>query len=158
MLRSPRLVWWFFVSALLLYGNWQLFVVAVTRGQILETALGYFMTPFVSILIGVFVRKERLSALQWLAVAIAGSGVIVSGAAYGHMPWIAVGLAFTFGFYGAVHQHASDNVDALTGLTVETLLVAPIAIGQLFFLSVVAGPLTALDHGPATSFALLPHQ
>ena len=94
----------------------------LVTGHIIETSLGYFINPLVTILIGVFVRKEKLSRAQWLAVGIAAVGVIISAAAYGQFPFIALGLALSFGLYGAVRKHMSENIDALTGLTVETVI------------------------------------
>lgn len=146
-LTQPRLLGWFTLSALLLYANWQIFVAAVVSGQILETALGYFITPLVTILIGVLVRRETLTRAQWFAVGVATVGVIVSAGAYGRLPLIALGIALSFGFYGAVHQHASEDVDALTGLTVETLLVSPLALAQLAFVGTLLGGLGAFSNG-----------
>lgn len=155
ILRSPRKLGWFTLSALLLYANWQIFIVGVISGRIIETALGYFINPLVTILIGVFVRKERLSRLQWIAVAIAAVGVITSAIAYGRFPFIALGLALSFGLYGAVRKHAGDDVDSLTGLTIETVVGAVIAVPQLFAVLLITGRLGAFEHGPAVTVPLL---
>lgn len=146
ILRTPKLLGWFALSALLLYANWQIFVIGVMSGHVLETSLGYFINPLFTILIGVVVRGERLTRLQWIAVAIAGAGVTFAAVAYGTFPWIALGLAFSFGLYGAVHKHAGESVDGITGLTVETLTTAPLAAVQLTWVASVAG-LTAFSHG-----------
>jgi len=155
ILRSPRQLGWFAVSGLLLYANWQIFVVAVVTGHIIETALGYFINPIVTILIGVLVRREHLRPAQWAAVGIAAVGVLLTAIAYGSFPWIALGLAFSFGLYGAVRKLASENVDALTGLTVETLVTAPVAVAQLVVIGVFAGGLHAFEHGPEVTIPLL---
>ncbi len=155
ILRSPKMLGWFILSSVLLYANWQIFVIGVVTGRIIETALGYFINPIVTILIGVFVRKERLSRLQWVAVSIATVGVLISAIAYGKFPFIAIGLACSFGLYGAVRKHAADNVDALTGLTVETLIGTVIAVPQLIVIYLLAGHLGAFDHGPAVTVPLL---
>lgn len=155
IVRSPRMLGWFALSAALLYANWQLFVTGVVTGHIIETALGYFINPLVTVLIGVIVRKEKLSRLQWIAVSIAAVGVLVSSIAYGQFPFIALGLAFTFAFYGAVRKQVSQDVDALTGLSIETVFGTLIAIGQLVLLYQIYGHLGAFDHGPAVTIPLL---
>lgn len=153
--RSPRMLGWFALSSVLLYANWQIFVFGVVTGHIIETALGYFINPLVTILIGVVFRKERLTALQWGAVGIATAGVFVSAVAYGQFPFIALGLAFSFGLYGAVRKHASEDVDALTGLTIETFVGTIVALGQLALVFALFEHLGAFDHGPAVTLPLL---
>lgn len=155
ILRSPRMLGWLALSSVLLYANWQIFVVGIVTGHIIETALGYFINPLVTILIGVLVRKERLSRLQWVAVGIAAAGVLVSAIAYGRFPFIALGLAFSFGLYGAVRKQVSEDVGALTGLTVETLIGAVVAVAQLGLILAVSGHLRAFEHGPAVTTPLL---
>lgn len=155
ILRSPKMLGWFILSSILLYANWQIFVIGVVSGRIIETALGYFINPIFTILIGVFVRKERLSRLQWIAVGIATAGVLISAIAYGRFPFIAIGLALSFGLYGAVRKHAADNVDALTGLTIETLIGTVIAVPQLVIIYFLVGHLGAFDHGSAVTIPLL---
>lgn len=146
ILRTPRLLGWFALSALLLYANWQIFVIGVMSGHVIETSLGYFINPLFTILIGVVVRGEKLSRMQWTAVTIAAVGVVVAAVAYGSFPWIALGLAVSFGLYGAVHKHAGESVDGLTGLTVETLTTAPIAVIQIIWVASTAG-LAAYTYG-----------
>lgn len=155
ILRSPKMLGWFALSSVLLYANWQIFVVGVISGRIIETALGYFINPLVTILIGVFVRKERLSRMQWVAVAIAAVGVLVSAIAYGRFPFIALGLAISFGLYGAVRKHSGDRVDALTGLSVETIIGSVIAVPQLLVILMLTGRLDAFSHGADVTIPLL---
>lgn len=155
ILRRPRMLAWFAVSGLLLYINWQIFVIAVVTGRIIETALGFFINPVVTILIGVLVRRERLRPAQWAAVGIATLGVLIISVASGGFPWIALGIAVTFGLYGAVRKLASEHVDALTGLTVETLVTAPLAVAQLVFIGLFFGGLRGFDHGAAVTLPLL---
>lgn len=155
ILRSPKQLGWFAVSSLLLYANWQIFVAAVVDGHIIETALGYFINPLVTILIGVLVRRERLRPAQWVAVGIAAAGVLLTALAYGEFPWIALGVAFSFGLYGAVRKQTSEDIDALTGLTVETIVAAPIALVQLVLVAVFAGGITGFSHGPGVAIPLL---
>ncbi len=139
ILRAPRLFGWFALSAVLLYANWQLFVIGVMTGHVLETSLGYFINPLFTILIGVVVRKERLTRPQWWAVGVAAVGVATAAVAYGAFPWIALGIAGSFGLYGAVHKHAGEQVDGITGLTVETFASLPIAIVQLLIVAGLSG-------------------
>lgn len=155
ILRTPKMLGWFVLSSVLLYANWQIFVYGIVTGHILETALGYFINPLVTILIGVVFRKEKLSRAQWFAVGVAAVGVLISAIAYGQFPIIALGLAFSFGLYGAVRKHASQDVDAMTGLTVETIIGSVIAVAQLGLVLVVVGQLSAFEFGPSVTIPLL---
>lgn len=154
ILASPRLLGWFTLSSLLLYANWQLFIVGVMTGHVLETSLGYFINPLLTILIGVVVRKERLTRAQWVAVAIAAVGVTIAAIAYGAFPWIALGLAVSFGLYGAVHKHAGEQVDGITGLTVETLASLPFAAVQMLVVALTSG-VTAFSFGPGIAVLVM---
>lgn len=154
ILQSPRLFGWFALSAMLLYANWQIFILGVMTGHVLETSLGYFINPLFTILIGVLVRKERLSRPQWIAVGIAAVGVAIAAIAYGQFPWIALGLAVSFGLYGAVHKHAGEEVDGVTGLTVETLASLPVAAVQLVAVVGLIG-INAFSFGPGVTVLVL---
>jgi chloramphenicol-sensitive protein RarD len=114
-------------AAVLIAGNWLVFVYGVNSGHVVETSLGYFINPLVSVLLGVVVFSERLRPLQWIAVAIAAVAVAVLTVDYGRPPWIALSLALTFGLYGVMKKLV--RVEAAPGLFVETALVAvPAAI------------------------------
>ena len=154
ILRDPRRLGWFALSGLLLYANWQIFIIGVMTGHILETSLGYFINPLVTILIGVVVRKERLSRLQWAAVAVAAVGVLIAAIAYGAFPWIAIGISLSFGFYGAVHKHVGEHVDGVTGLTIETLMTVPVGIVQGIIVAATIG-LNAFSFGPGIAALVL---
>ncbi len=112
-------------STLLIATNWLTFLFAVQRGEVLQSSLGYFMTPLLSVLLGFVFLHERLGLLQKLSVLFAFAGVFYLIFEYGHIPWIALILALSFSFYGLLRKVA--EIDALIGLTVETLLLAPIA-------------------------------
>jgi len=134
-------------AAVLIAVNWFLYVWAVTHHFIVETSLGYFITPLVNVLLGVVFLRERLRTFQWVAIALAATGVGYLAIVYGDVPWIAIGLATTFGTYGLVKKKAP--LGSVAGLTLETgLLFVP----ALVFLSVVemrgAGAFLRLD--PAT--------
>jgi chloramphenicol-sensitive protein RarD len=108
-------------AALLIAVNWLVFVYAVNSGHVVETSLGYFINPLVSVLLGVVVFSERLRPLQWTAVGIAAVAVAVLTVDYGRPPWIALALAVSFGLYGLMKKVV--RVEAAPGLFVETALV-----------------------------------
>ncbi|MGY2127196.1 EamA family transporter RarD [Blastococcus sp. SYSU DS0617] len=116
-------------AALLIAANWLIFVYGVNSGHVVETSLGYFINPLVSVLLGVVVFGERLRRLQWAAVAIAAVAVAVLTVDYGRPPWIALGLAASFGLYGLMKKLV--RVEAAPGLLVETALVTVPAIALL---------------------------
>jgi chloramphenicol-sensitive protein RarD len=105
--------------------NWTAYVYSVSTNQVVEAALGYFINPLVSVAMGVVILRERLKGGQWAAVGIAGVGVLVIGIAEGAAPWIGLILAFSFGSYGLLKKLA--GVDAVPGLTVETIVLLPAA-------------------------------
>jgi chloramphenicol-sensitive protein RarD len=114
-------------AAVLIGFHWFLYVWAVNHGFIVETSLGYFITPLVNVLLGVLVFRERLRTLQWVAVGLAAAGVLHLTRAYGTLPWIAVGLALSFGSYGLVKK--KSPLGSLEGLTLETaILLVPAVV------------------------------
>jgi len=143
--RRPRLVAQFALSALLLSANWLLYVWAVNHGHVVEASLGYFVTPLVNVLLGTWVLKERPRRLQWLAVAVAACGVLWLTASLGRPPWIALGLAASFGTYGLLRKTA--QLGALEGLAVETAAIAPVALVALAWMSAPHGGLPGLFAG-----------
>jgi chloramphenicol-sensitive protein RarD len=128
-LRQPRRVALFAVSALLLAGNWLVYVLAVQTGRVAEASLGYFITPLVNVLLGVLVLRERLRVLQWVAVALAACAVLWLTWQAGRLPWIALTLAASFGLYGLMRKTAP--LGALEGLVLENLLLAPLVLPAL---------------------------
>jgi chloramphenicol-sensitive protein RarD len=132
-LRNRRAVALLTVSALLIAANWLVFIIAVGHAQVIQSSLGYFMTPFISVLLGVLFLRERLRRLQLVSLLLAAVGVLLLNLQYGRFPWVALILALTFGSYGLLRKIVS--VDSLTGLTVETLLLGPAALGYLLFVS-----------------------
>lgn len=119
------------IAAVLLSFNWLIYVWGVNAGFIVETSLGYFINPLLSVLLGVIFLRERLRPLQWLPVGLAAVGVGYLTFVYGGLPWIALSLAFTFGFYGFVKK--LSPLGSLYGLTLETAIVFPIALGYIAF-------------------------
>lgn len=123
---SARVVGLYAVAAALIAGNWFLYIYAVNAGFIVETSLGYYITPLVNVLFGVLFFHERMRPAQWVAIALATAGVVQLTYAYGALPWIAFGLAASFGTYGLAKKKAP--LDPLEGLTLETAILAPVAI------------------------------
>jgi chloramphenicol-sensitive protein RarD len=121
----------YLVSGLLLSANWLIYVWGVNAGHIVDASLGYFINPLFSVLLGVIFLRERLRLSQWIPVGLAAIGVIYLTWMYGSLPWIALSLAFTFGFYGLVKKAAP--LGSLYGLTLETGLVFLPALGYLIF-------------------------
>lgn len=135
------------IAAALIAVNWLTYTYGVTTGQAVEAALGYFINPLVSVLIGVIVLKEKLRPLQWAAVGIGFIAVGVLTVSYGKLPWIALTLAFSFGLYGFVKKRVGPKVDAVTSLSVETIVLAPLAAVTMVVLG-VTGTATLASQGP----------
>jgi chloramphenicol-sensitive protein RarD len=131
-LRRPRVLAGFAVSALMLAGNWFLYIWSINHGRIIDASLGYFITPLVNVLFGYAFLGERLRRMQWAAVTLAALGVVWLALQSGHPPWIGLTLAATFGTYGLLRKTAA--LGALEGLSLETLLLSPLALGYLGWL------------------------
>jgi chloramphenicol-sensitive protein RarD len=122
----------FILTAILLSINWFTYIWAVNAGYIVESSLGYFINPLVSVLLGVVFMKEKLRVWQWVSVALALVGIAYLTWRYGSLPWIGLTLAFSFAFYGLVKKKAT--LYSLQGITVETGIMGIPAIGYLLFL------------------------
>lgn len=138
------------VAAVLIAANWLTFVYGVNSGHVVETSLGYFINPLVSVLLGVVVFHERLRRLQWVAVGIAALAVVVLTVDYGRPPWIALTLALTFGLYGLMKKLV--RVEAAPGLFLETLVVV---VPALVVLGVLQGDGSGTFGGAGAGHALL---
>lgn len=135
-------------AGLLIAVNWGLYIYSVFAGHVVEAALGYFMSPLVNVVLGVLVLRERLRPVQWAAVALAVGAVTVIAVENGAPPWIAMGLAASFGIYGLIKRMVP--VDPVPGFTAESLALAPIAIAVAVGFEVSgAGTFTALGPGHA---------
>ena len=117
----PRMIAQYALAAVLLAVNWGMYVWGVNAGYVVQTSLGYFINPLVSVLLGVFFLKERLRPLQWLAVGLAALGVLYLTLSAGELPWIALVLAFSFGLYGLVKK--TSPLAPLYGLSLETVIL-----------------------------------
>src|SRR5438046_5400276 len=141
--RSRRSTLFCFGSGVMVGLNWLLFIWAVNIGHVLETSLGYFMTPIVNVLLGAIILRERLSISQIASILIASVAVCILAFGYGHFPWIAVGLCTTFGLYGLLRKQSGTA--AIPGLFLETLFLLPLA---LIYLDLLANR-GALIFGPS---------
>ncbi|GAA0333024.1 EamA family transporter RarD [Bacillus carboniphilus] len=113
--------------------NWLLYIYAVNTEHIVQTSLGYYINPLVSVLLGIVFLKETLSKLEIVSLMLAMIGVLVMTISYGHIPWLSLGLAFSFGIYGLLKKVV--KVESSVGLTLETLITLPIALVFVFWLS-----------------------
>jgi len=139
------------VAAVVVAINWGTYIYGVNSHRVVETSLGYFINPLVTVLMGVVLLRERLRPWQWLALGIAFVAVLGLTIEYGHPPWVALTLAFSFGTYGLAKKKA--GVEAVESLTFETLVLAPIAVGYLIWLG-ASGSGHFVGHGVGHTFLL----
>lgn len=132
-LANPRIALTLLLTAVLIGINWLVYIYAVVSGHVLEGSLGYYLNPLVNVLLGVFLLKERLSRMQKAAVFLAGAGVAILAFGAGEAIWISLTLAASFAVYGFLRKVAP--VESLEGLWIETLFLAPLALGWVFWLS-----------------------
>ena len=130
--QQPRLGWWVAAAALFVTANWLIFVWAVNAGRVLETSLGYYINPLVSILFAFLFLGERLRRMQAIALALAACGVVNQVLHLGQLPWVSIALAVSFAAYGLLRKHIP--LDAVNGLFFETLLATPFALAYLLWL------------------------
>jgi chloramphenicol-sensitive protein RarD len=131
-------------AAVFLAFNWGVYIYGVTTDRVVETSLGYFINPLVTVMLGVVVLRERLRRVQWLALGVATVAVLFLAVQSGRLPWIALVLAFSFGAYGLLKK--TSHVGALEGLTVETAVLTPVALAYLAVLQ-ASGDSTLATHG-----------
>ncbi|WP_148574041.1 EamA family transporter RarD [Nocardioides caldifontis] len=145
LLREPRTRWLLVLASAVISVNWGTFIWGVNNEHVVETSLGYFINPLVTVLAGVVVLGERLRPLQWTAMGLAALAVAGLTWDYGRPPWVALTLAFSFAAYGLVRKKA--DVGAVEGLAVETAVVTPVAVGYLVWLQ-LAGQSHAFEDPP----------
>jgi len=144
IVRNPRTFRLLTLAAVVVAINWGTYIWGVNQGLVVETSLGYFINPLVTVMMGVVILKERLRGWQWLAIGVAFVAVLALTLDYGHPPWVALVLAFSFGTYGLAKKQA--NAGAIESLTFETVVLIPLALGYLIWLT-VAGKGHFLGHG-----------
>ena len=133
-LSAPRRLGAVLGCAVLIAANWGLYIYAVESRQVLQASLGYFLTPLVNVALGMLVLRETMAGLQRIAVAIAAAAIVIQLVLLGELPWISLTLALTFGTYGLLRKQVP--LDGLSGLLVETLLLLPLGLMALTWLSV----------------------
>ncbi|NHM30605.1 EamA family transporter RarD [Neobacillus terrae] len=122
------------IASILISINWFIYIWAVNSDQMIQASLGYYINPLVSVLLGMFVLKEKLTFIQYFSFSLALIGVLIISISYGHIPWISLALAVSFGLYGLVKKLIT--VESSIGLTLETLVITPLAaiyMGYLFY-------------------------
>jgi len=134
--------------------NWLVYVYASTTGQVVEASLGYFTNPIVTVLLAVIVLRERLRPLQWVAISLSAVAVAIISIGYGSFPWIALSLAFSFGLYGLVKKRVGPKADAVSGLAIETAILAPAALVAFGVIAATSG-LTIGAYGPGYTAVML---
>lgn len=145
--KNRRNLIWVAVSAILIFINWSIYVVAVASHHVVEASLGYFINPLITILLAVFFLKEKLGRAQWVAVGFGLVAVIVLSFDYGRLPWIALSLATSFGVYGLAKNKLGGKVKALTSFSIESGFVVPLAIVQLILVNLFGGGLMFASEG-----------
>ena len=147
LIRSPKKLGWVAVASLFIFINWSVYVVAVATSNVLETSLGYFINPLITVLFAVVFLKERLRRGQWVALGIGLVAVSILTFDYGRPPWIALVLALSFGTYSLAKNRVGGKIRALQSFTIESGLVLPVALVQLWIVSmytpimIFSGPL-----------------
>jgi len=132
-LTSKKKMTYLVSTSLLVGANWLIFIWAVNANHMLDASLGYYINPLINVLLGMLFLGERLRKLQWFAVGLAAIGVLVQLIAFGSVPIVAIGLAFSFGFYGLLRKKV--GLEAQTGLFIETLVMLPAAMIYLLFIA-----------------------
>ncbi len=145
LLAEPRRRWPLVAAAVLISVNWGGYIWGVNNGRVVETSLGYFITPLFTVLLGVIFLKERLRVAQWIALGVAFVAVAALTIENGRPPWLAIVLTFSFGFYGLAKKRAGAG--AIEGMAVETATIAPIALAALVVLA-LHGDSTVTHQGP----------
>ncbi|MGI2326337.1 EamA family transporter RarD [Planococcus sp. YIM B11945] len=149
--KSKKTFFTLMAASYLITANWFLYIFAVTNDRIVETSLGYYVNPLVSVLLGVFFLKEKLTPAIKVAFGLAAAGVIILTVSYGTFPWLAFGMAFTFAFYGLIKK--TIKLNALRGLALETLFVLPVA--TLYYIYLFYTGEAAFLHGSGSTDILL---
>jgi chloramphenicol-sensitive protein RarD len=135
IVKSAQRLKWVAVASLMIYINWVVYVVAVATGNVIESSLGYFINPLVTVLFAVLLLKEKLRPMQWMALGTGAVAVIVLTLDYGRLPFIAIALAVSFGIYSLAKNRVGKKIPALQSFTIESGLVVPVALVQLWLVS-----------------------
>lgn len=153
LIKSPKRLKWVAIASLFIFINWETYVIAVATGNTIESSLGYFINPLITILFAVVLLKERLRRTQWVALGLGLVAVLILTFDYGRPPWIALILAFSFATYSLAKNKVGKSVPALQSFSLESAIVMPIALIQLAFVMSM-GSLTLFD-GPFEATVLI---
>ena len=135
LVRSPKKLGWVAVASLFIFVNWSVYVVAVATSNVLETSLGYFINPLITVLFAVVFLKEKLRKGQWVALGIGLIAVVILTFDYGRPPWIALALAISFATYSLAKNRVGGKIKALQSFTIESGIVLPFVLVQLWIVS-----------------------
>ena len=133
LIADRRVLGLLVLAACLVTVNWATYIWSVNNGHVVESSLGYFINPLVTVLMGVFILGERMRPVQWVAMSVGALAVVVLTLDYGRLPWVAIVLALSFGSYGLCKKQA--NAPAIESLTLETMVIGPIALAYVGWLS-----------------------
>jgi chloramphenicol-sensitive protein RarD len=153
LLKSPKKLKWLAVASIFIFINWETYVIGVATGNTIESSLGYFINPLITILFAVVFLGERLRTPQWIALSIGLVAVAVLTFDYGRPPWIALVLAVSFAIYSLAKNKVGGKIQATQSFALESLLVIPIALAQLAFVA-SSEHITLLD-SPSNAFVLI---
>ncbi len=138
VVKQPKLMVWVVASSFFIMANWQIYVIAISEHHVVESALGYFINPLITILLAVVFLRERLRKLQWAAVAMGAIAVTVLTIDYGRLPWIALALAGSFGIYGLAKSKLGGKVSAVNSYALESGILLPVAAIQGSIIGAIA--------------------
>lgn len=138
---------WILIATVLIMINWQVYVIGIASHHVIESSLGYFINPLVTIALAVIFLKEKLPPLQWVAVGLGALAVIVLTVDYGRPPWLALTLAFSFAVYGLAKAKLGNHVSAVNSFAIEAGLLLPVAMVQLWIVSMQPQGIAYLSQG-----------
>ena len=155
LVRKPRSMLILTLAAYVLALNWGVYIYAVSVDNVLESSLGYFINPLMTVLVGVIVLKERMNSWQWTAIALGSVAVLVISLDYGRLPYIALTLAITFTIYGFIKKQVGAGIGAVETMTMESLLLLPFAIGTLIYMDRTGEHLTFTSESAGHTFLII---
>lgn len=147
IVNHPRKILLIVIASHILAANWGIYIYAVSVGNVLEASLGYFINPLMTVLVGVIVLSERLSRLQWAAIALGAAAVLVISIDYGTLPWISLTLATTFTIYGYIKKTLRADINTIQTMSIESVVLLPFAAAVLVWLRMSSSELTFLSEG-----------
>ncbi|MEN9608454.1 MAG: hypothetical protein RLZZ06_385 [Actinomycetota bacterium] len=154
VVKNRKLMTWILIATVLIMINWQVYVIGIAEHHVIESSLGYFINPLVTISLAVLFLKEKLPALQWVAVGLGMVAVLVLTFDYGRPPWLALTLAFSFAVYGLAKAKLGNQVSAVNSFAIEAGLLLPVAMIQLWIVSLQPQGISFLSHGAIGAIGL----